>query len=338
MPVFPGFAATAGAMARPRRVPVVSVNACDRGRSTSAGRAAQPPRIAPSGKAIRRIALRERDRACGDVGPKSNTGHDAPCHGCPAMKRPAAFATAALAALAVSASLAQAAEPRRVLVINSFGRDFAPFNSVASAFRIELARLMPGGLVFHEVSLDAERAGPPEEELPIVDFLLKRYANAPPDLVVAVGAPAQRFHLRSRAQLFPQTPLLVTAIDHRMVQGAELGAGDRVVSVKLDLAGVARNALEVLPDTKLLAFVLGASSHEQGWLREVQRELAPLDGRVRLLPLVGLTLGQLRERAAALPRGSAVLYFMYAVGPDGVAQGNEAALSAVREASSAPVF
>ena len=46
---------------------------------------------------------------------------------------------------------------RRVLVLNSFGRDFAPYRSIVSAFRTELARLSPAPVDFLEVSLETVR-------------------------------------------------------------------------------------------------------------------------------------------------------------------------------------
>jgi len=42
------------------------------------------------------------------------------------MRRLTALAAAAFAALALAAPLAEAAEPKRVLIIHSFGRDLAP--------------------------------------------------------------------------------------------------------------------------------------------------------------------------------------------------------------------
>jgi len=240
--------------------------------------------------------------------------------------------------LALLLPIAEAAEPKRVVILHSYGRDFAPFNATGSVLRTELASQLHGPVVFLEASLESERAGGPVDERPIVDFLLSGAADKPPDLVVIIGAPALRFYLRSRPRLFPQARVLVTAIDPRMVPAGKLEPTDVVVSVRLDNLGTARDILQLLPDTTLLAIIVGGTQHELLWQKELLRELAPLSGRLRLVPLGGLTLEQLRQRVAALPAGSAVLYFMYARGPDEVPQENERALAAVIEASSAPVF
>ena len=62
----------------------------------------------------------------------------------------------------------QAAVPKRVLIVHSFGRDFAPYNPTGQAFRTRLTELLKQPVVFHDVSLDVER-GEIEDEQPLVD-------------------------------------------------------------------------------------------------------------------------------------------------------------------------
>jgi len=240
--------------------------------------------------------------------------------------------------LLVLSLCAAAAEPKRVLIIHSFGRDFAPFNTIAPALRTELARNASAPVIFSEMSLDAERGGASERERPFVDFLLERYGATRPDLVVTVGAPALRFYLRNRSRLFPAAPLLAAGADQRVLERVKLEPRDRAVSVRLDFPQIAGNILRVLPETTTLAVVVGSSPLERFWLNELKTDLAPLAGRVRLLWLTDLTLAQLRERVAALPPGSAVFYGVFAADANGVPYENEQALAAVRAASSAPVF
>ena len=125
----------------------------------------------------------------------------------------------------------EAAEPKRALVIHSFGRDFAPFNGIGLALRSDLPQVLRLPVAFQEVSLDSERSGPPEDERAIAEYLFLRSRSAPPDLVIANGTPAMRFYLRHRDELFPDRPLLVTGVDARMLKGVKLGARDRTVTV-----------------------------------------------------------------------------------------------------------
>jgi signal transduction histidine kinase len=244
---------------------------------------------------------------------------------------------ALLLLLAALSSWAEAATPKRVLIIHSFGRDFAPDNGIGAALRADLTHLLRQPVALHEASLDVERGGEPEDERTYVDFL-RRSRGANPDLVIAISAPAMSFALRHRDELFPDRPLLVSGVDRRWMEGIRLGARDRAVTVDVDCLATARTALELRPDTTTIALVVGTSRLEQSWAKEIQRELAPLGDHVRVLPPDALSLEQVRQRVAALPPHSAVFYFAFIVGADGVNHENELALAAVREASNAPVF
>ena len=233
---------------------------------------------------------------------------------------------------------AQASTPRQILILQSFGRDFEPFNTVAPAFRTELARLTPEHILFHEASLDAERLPTPEEEEAFLRFLQVRYGASPIQLVVAIGAPAARFYLRHRQDLYRDAVLLVVGADQRVTQKISLGARDRVAAVNADFRLVAENILRLRPETTTLAVIVGSSAFEQFWLNELQRDLAPLVDRLSLVSLTNLTLEQVLERVAALPPDSAVFYLGFIVGSDGVPEASEEALKAVRAVSSVPVF
>jgi hypothetical protein len=176
-----------------------------------------------------------------------------------------------LALLAVLAALlspvAQAAEPKRVLIIHSFGRDFAPYNVVATTLRTNLTQLMRESVALHETSLDVERGGSPADERLFLDYLVGRNRGVPPDLVIAIANPAMLFCLRYRDQLFPGSPLLVTGLDRRRLETVRLPATDRAVTVTLDFPAIARTILELKPETNTLALVWAARTSSSSGAR-----------------------------------------------------------------------
>jgi CheY-like chemotaxis protein len=95
-----------------------------------------------------------------------------------------------------------ASTPKRVLIIQSFGRESAPYSPAASAFRTELEKRSETRVVFLEANLDAGRPVTPDEERPILEYLRSRFAASPPDLVVTIGPPAARLYLAHRDELF----------------------------------------------------------------------------------------------------------------------------------------
>ena len=59
--------------------------------------------------------------------------------------------------LALLSAGAEAAAPKRVLIIHSFGRDLAPYNTIGPTLRTDLALLLRQPVAFTDISLDAER-------------------------------------------------------------------------------------------------------------------------------------------------------------------------------------
>ena len=107
---------------------------------------------------------------------------------------------------------ADAPRVRRVLILHSFGRDFAPFNAVSSTFRTELARQSAAPIEFFEASLENTLFAEDGSEAFFVDYLRAQFADRPADLVVPIGAPGMIFLQRHRDDLFPGVPILVVAL------------------------------------------------------------------------------------------------------------------------------
>ena len=202
---------------------------------------------------------------------------------------------------------AEAAAPKRVLILHSYGRDFAPYDTITSVFRTDLARRSSEPVTFVEANLDFRRAPSDKDERALLDYLRARFDDAPPDVVVTIGPPAARLYARHRAELFPGAPLVMGALDQRFVQQVTLSPTDAVVAGKVDLPGLVENILQLLPETQTIAVVVGASELERFWLGELKREFAPFTSRVKFEWLNELSLAQMQERLAKLPPHSAVL-------------------------------
>ena len=61
---------------------------------------------------------------------------------------------------------ATATTPKQVLILDSFGREVAPFSAAVSAFRTTLARELGEPVHFYDESLDAALSAQPERETP----------------------------------------------------------------------------------------------------------------------------------------------------------------------------
>lgn len=243
----------------------------------------------------------------------------------------------ALALLFLALS-AEAAGPKRVLILHSFGRDFAPYDTITSVFRTDLARRSAAPVAFVEANLDFGRAPSISEERAFLEYLRWRFDDSPPDVVVTIGPPAARFYLRHRSELFQSAPIVIGALDERIVRQVAITPNDAVVAGKVDLPGLVENILQLLPETETIAVVVGASETERFWRGELQRELMPFAKRVKFEWLNDLSLAHMQERVAKLPPHSAILYGLLIVDAAGVPHERQDGLASLYAVANAPIF
>ena len=113
--------------------------------------------------------------------------------------------------------------------------------------------------------------------------------------------------------------MVFTAVEQRRVQYEKLTENDTVVAVAHDFPAAFENILRVLPLTKTIAVVNGASPNETFWREEMRRELAPLAGRVEFRWYNEKSFEEILKDAARLPPHSAIFWHLMNVDAAGVA-------------------
>jgi signal transduction histidine kinase len=240
--------------------------------------------------------------------------------------------------LLLAAISATTAEPKRILLIQSFGRDFAPFNEAVGKFREQVAQLAADQVDIYEVALETARFSQSEHDAPVVDYLLAMFAQRPVNLVTTFGAPAAQFSQRYRQRLFPSIPMLFAAVDQRLMQDPALTPNDAVLATYNDLSGGVTNILRLLPNTKNVAVVIGNSLLEKYWVEELHRQFQPFAERVNFVWLNGLSFAEMLQRASKLPAQSAILYLAFLMDAEGVPYEQDRALARLHEVANAPLF
>ncbi|MBR0816682.1 HAMP domain-containing sensor histidine kinase [Bradyrhizobium liaoningense] len=239
---------------------------------------------------------------------------------------------------AVQLGEARYRELKRVLVLHSFGREFRPWSEYARSIKAELERQSPWPLDVQEHTLLMARFNNPGPEAPFVEYLHSVYQGALPDIVVSIGAPAARFVQRYRQKLFPGTPMVLTVVEQRLVNRFELTDNDVVVAVRNDFMAAFENILQVMPDTKNVAVVIGASPLEKFWIDEVRRELKPLEGRLALTWYSDLSFEEILKRGATLPPHTALFWGLMSVDAAGIVHEGDFALRRLHAVANAPIF
>jgi signal transduction histidine kinase len=229
------------------------------------------------------------------------------------------------------------AETRRVLLLHSFGRDFAPWNEYARTIREELGRRSKESIDIFEASLATARSGDIDEG-PFVDYLRALFSKQRLDLVITIGAPAVNFFQQRRASLFPSVPAVHTGLEKRRVPVETLTEKDAVVAVSIDLTKAVEGILEVLPKTERVAVVIGNSPIEKYWLGQMREAVKPLQNRISFSWLNEISFEEMLDRAATLPENSAIFFVLLSVDAGGTAHEEGKALARLRAAANAPIF
>jgi signal transduction histidine kinase len=259
------------------------------------------------------------------------------------MKRLVYIWVAAAVVLVVSIGKTAAhpkfAQSKKIVVLHSFDRNFEPGATWSREIRDQLSRQSPWPLEIQEQSLVTAQGGNDAAEAKFAEYLGALYAQRPPDLIIALGAPAARFVQQHRTDLFPTTPMLLAAVELRRVEQSLLSEQDAVVGVRFDQVALVENILRLLPETKAIAMIIGNSPNERFWVDEQKRILRPLlKNKVELIFYNERPFEEILKGVASLPPHSAIFYQQLWVDGAGAVYGDKDPLKRISEVANAPIF
>jgi hypothetical protein len=235
---------------------------------------------------------------------------------------------------------ADAAEPSRILLLHSFGPYFSPWNTITPRFREELRKQFPHPIDIYEASLQGERSGesPAPEEGPFINYLNALVPARDLRLIVAMGAPATRFVLRNRPELFPSTPLLIASSDVRTFSDLTLTANETACATTYDPTVQIDAILRILPDTANIVVATGGSATEKFWTDAFRQSFQRFSPRVTFEWFTDLSAEDMVKRVAELPPRSVIYYPTVRVDIHGAPQEGDVLLFRFIDLGRAPVF
>ncbi len=230
--------------------------------------------------------------------------------------------------------------PKYILVLTSFEQQFSPHNVFYDAFRAELTERSSDPVQFIQVTLPPasptrRRATEPGTTL---EYLTTTFAIHRPDLIVPVGSAAAQFVQQYRPDIFPDTPILFASVDQRFVHNTRLTGNEAAIAVSADVAMLLENILQVRPNTRQLAVVIGSSEPEIAWRASMTEAFKPFANRMSIVWLNDLPFAEVLKRCSSLPPDSAILFAHLDVDAHGLPQVEERALPQLRAVANAPIF
>jgi PAS domain S-box-containing protein len=181
--------------------------------------------------------------------------------------------------------------------------------------------------------------GSPREDSELVSYLERKYGGKNIDLILSAAAPRFRLLLKSNPDLFAGVPKVFYDFEEqREPTYRDVGRDITGVWARIDYRQTLDLAFALQPDARRVVVVSGNSAEERAVLERARSEFRSYEGRAEFTYLTDLTLAELKDRLAALPRDSIVFYLIFYADKAGNRYPGPEALSIVAPTSGAPVY
>ncbi len=132
--------------------------------------------------------------------------------------------------------------------------------------------------------------------------------------------------------------MLIASVERRRLQPDFLTHQTAVVPSRVDAPGLIEDILKVVPGTKNIVVIFGASPLEKFWVGEFRRQLEKFTNRVAFTWFNDLSFEEIKKRVAVLPPHSVIFYGLLVVDAAGVPYENDGALKSLHAVANAPLF
>ena len=228
-----------------------------------------------------------------------------------------------------------AAETRNVLVLYSNGALLPATVSFSNGLR---DGLRSAALVeLQSQHLDISRIEDDAHDSVMAERLAPQYRDRRIDIVVTLGVPASVFASQFGATVWPQARIVHASIDGEQLE-AVVARGEPVVPRVLDYRQTIETALALVPGTRQVTLLAGASEQDRRWLAEALEDIAPLGSRVRIEQIANLAWQDVLRKVSSLPPDAVAIPVSFFADAEGRAFVPGEAMLAISKAANRPLF
>ena len=231
---------------------------------------------------------------------------------------------------------ASESRPRSILVLDQSDLRGPFYYQAFSALRAEVSADPRSHVTLYAESLDLSRFSGEAYEASLRQLLKVKYRADAIGVIVAVGAATLERVLKWRTELWPGVPVVFTMLQKSDFERLKPPPDVTGSIVQLKLADAVKVARVVVPDLESIVLVGGVWNRQvvfSNWKNEIETAAAGL----RVIDTVGLTMSETRERVAALPDRSAIIYSATYVDREGTYYPPTTALSLIAEKANRPI-
>jgi PAS domain S-box-containing protein len=232
-----------------------------------------------------------------------------------------------------------ASEPKRVLVLYWYNKDFIGNSMFDQAFQAAL-KSAPGSQVeYYAEYLETDRFPGEAQVLVLRDHLRAKYAGRKIDVVVGLADPPLNFLLKYRNELFPNSPIVFNAAQAPAAEQRAAVPGITGLLTANTHKETLDLALKFHPNTKHVFVISGTPEHDKRWETRARQALEGYDRGLTIDYLTDLPLGELLAKTGSLPENSLLLYaWQQSVDPQDKLLESRETLALVAQSTSAPIY
>jgi transcriptional regulator with GAF, ATPase, and Fis domain/ABC-type uncharacterized transport system substrate-binding protein len=237
-----------------------------------------------------------------------------------------------------SATASAPKDVKRVLVLFPGQSDLAAYPLTERGIKSALAAGTEFRIEYFIEYMDRYRNADQIHYQQLLDLYRHKYSGTKMDLIIAFSAPALIWVIAHGDEIFPQTPVVFTAILEEHLKSLNLKANITGALANIDFVGLLETALKIHPQTRHIAIVNGASKTDLYFEKKIRKALEPYTNQFDLIYLTRLPLDRIAEKVQNLPEHTVVLFYLLT--RDGAGKGFPPweAASIVADAANAPVY
>ena len=245
------------------------------------------------------------------------------------------MATALLALFAPASGIAQPAPHKNVLVLHLGSESFPANPLIDRAIRDAFIAHPEIQVSYYAEYLESDPATVPALDRVYKDYLARKFADIPIDLVIANTDRVLRFALTYRSELFPHAPIVCWGL--RVPDDAERNAGPGITGFQtgVNIGDTLKFAMTLQPELRRVFVV---ANHPDAATTAVARSVLDQVPGITLTYLDATTVRDLERAVRAVPDGTAILYVWHGQFQPGEVIVTDEVGQRVTRASRVPVY
>jgi signal transduction histidine kinase len=211
-----------------------------------------------------------------------------------------------LASASLVSSWAAEPLPRAVLILDQIDAASPWYAAFFSAFESTMTSQSASRITFYTEHLDLNRFQGAQYDEVLRAYLRGKYRGTPIGVLVAQGSSSLEFAWRSRAELWPEVPLIFAAVDEETAARLNLPSNVTGTIYQVPFRNMVSAARALVPGLKRIV-VVGDAWEKQAVRKYYQPEIRTFADQIELIDLIGLPMTEVRDRVAALLEDTVII-------------------------------